>query len=127
MRAAAPNDCPELADSELADAALAGAAHSDMALAAGVARAPHATAVPNPAGAANATAATNATGAATATAATIATPATRVDWCQLAASLIPLSPPELLPLMRYKAMLPTAEDSHKGRAPHPGNIPQLGT
>jgi hypothetical protein len=120
MRAAAPNDCPEAADSAGADAALADAARTDMALAAAVAPTPQVTGAHDPAGAADAT------GAANATPATTATLATRVNLSQLAGSLILLSPPKLLPLISYKAMLPTAEDSHKGRAPHAGNHPQWG-
>lgn len=86
-RAAAPNDCREPADAELADA--------------------------NVRAAANATAEANATAV------------TRVNWCQLAGSLIPLSPSEPLPLMSYEAMLPTAGGADKGRAPHLGRSPQL--
>jgi hypothetical protein len=126
MRAAAPNDCPELAVSALADAALAGAARTDVAPAAAVAPTPQVTAAHDPAGAADRAGAADAAGAANATPATNATLATRVNLSQLAGSLILLSPPKLLPLISYKAMLPTAEDSHKGRAPHAGNPPQWG-
>ena len=72
MRAAAPNDCPELANAARADVVRADA-------------------VPG------ATAAAGAAAAASASAAANATPATRVNWCQLAGSLIALSPPKLLP------------------------------
>jgi len=113
MRAAAPNDGPELADvaradAALADAELADAAPANIALAAAVAPTPQATA------------------AASATAAADATLATRAAWCQLAGILIPLPPPKLLPLISYKAMLPTARDGDKGRTPHLGSPPQLG-